>query len=108
MKHITPSELAQWQRNGQDFALLDVRRASVRADHAAEIAGAQWLDPAAWLDWKDSIGASKPVVLYCAKGHEIGQALTTALTVLGADARYLVGGMQGWLEDGLPVQALAR
>ena len=107
MNHITPAELALWQKNGQDFELLDVRRAGVRAGHAAEIAGAHWLDPAAWLDWKDSIGNAKPVVLFCAKGHEISQALTTALTVLGADARYLVGGMQGWLEDGRPVKQLS-
>ena len=120
MNQISPAELADWQKNGLDFELLDVRRAGVRADHAAdtsggwdhhtgiaaEIAGAHWMDPAAWLDWKDSIGASKPVVLYCAKGHEIGQALTTALSVLGADARYLAGGMQGWLEAGLPVKPL--
>ena len=106
MNQITPAELADWQKNCLDFELLDVRRAGVRAELAAEIAGAHWLDPAAWLDWKDSIGASRPVVLYCAKGHEISQALTTALSVLGADARYLAGGMQGWLEAGLPANPL--
>jgi rhodanese-related sulfurtransferase len=44
--------------------------------------------------------------LYCAKGHEIGQGLTAALRALGVDARYLVGGMQGWLHEGRPVVPL--
>ena len=103
MDHITPAELALWCAQGHDFELLDVRRAEVRAQHGADIAGARWHDPAAWLDWKDSISSARPVVLYCAKGHEIGQGLTTTLRVLGVDARYLVGGMQGWLANGRAV-----
>jgi thiosulfate sulfurtransferase len=106
MSHITAVELALWQAQGFAFELLDVRRAGVRAEHGAQIAGARWHDPAAWLDWKDSIGTQRPAVLYCAKGHEIGQGLTAALRALGVDARYLVGGMQGWLEHGRPTVPL--
>jgi rhodanese-related sulfurtransferase len=106
MSHITGQELALWQAQGFDFTLLDVRRASVRSDHAARIAGARWHDPAAWLDWTDGIGTQQPVVLYCAKGHEIGQGLCTALRVLGVDARYLVGGTQGWLDERRPTVPL--
>ncbi len=103
MSHITPAELALWQQQGFDFELLDVRRGTVRTQHGAALAGAHWHDPAAWLDWKDSIPTQRPVVLYCAKGHEIGQGLAATLRALGVDARYLVGGMQGWLEQGRPV-----
>ncbi|MDZ7589536.1 MAG: rhodanese-like domain-containing protein [Rubrivivax sp.] len=106
MTHITSSELALWQAQGFDFQLIDVRRAGVRAEQAAQIAGARWLDPAAWLDWKDGIGGPRPVVLYCAKGHEISQGLSATLRVLGQDARYLVGGMQGWLAEGRPTTPL--
>jgi len=106
MSHIMSSELALWQAQGFDFQLLDVRRAGVRAEHGEQIAGARWLDPAAWLDWKDRIAGQRPVVLYCAKGHEISQGLTTTLRVLGRDARYLVGGMQGWLAEGRPITPL--
>ena len=106
MSHITTQELALWQAHGLSFELLDVRRAGVRAEHGAQIDGARWLDPAAWLDWKDAIDSKRPVVLYCAKGHEIGQGLTAALRALGVDARYLVGGMQGWLTDGRAVRGL--
>jgi rhodanese-related sulfurtransferase len=108
MSHITSAELALWQAQGFDFELLDVRRAGVRAAQGAQIAGAHWHDPAAWLDWKDSIGTQRPAVLYCAKGHEIGQGLSAALRVLGVDARYLVGGMQGWLDEGRPTTPLGE
>ena len=107
MDHITPAELALWRAQGHDFVLLDVRRANARAQHRADIAGARWHDPAAWLDWKDSIASTRPVVAYCAKGHEISQGLTTTLRVLGVNARYLVGGMQGWLAGGHAVQGHA-
>ena len=107
MSHITSAELALWQAQRFPFELLDVRRAGVRVEHGAQIAGAHWHDPAAWLDWKDSIGTQRPAVLYCAKGHEIGQGLTAALRALGVDARYLVGGMQGWVAEGRPTVPLA-
>jgi len=106
MSHITSAELALWQAQNFPFELLDVRRAGVRAEQGVQIAGAHWHDPAAWLDWKDGIGTQRPTVLYCAKGHEIGQGLTAALRVLGVDARYLVGGMQGWLGEGRPTVPL--
>ena len=106
MSHITAAELALWRAQGFAFNLLDVRRANVRTQHGAAIAGAHWYDPAAWLDWKDSIPSQHPVLLYCAKGHKISQGLTATLRVLGVDARYLVGGMQGWLAEGRPVSPI--
>jgi thiosulfate sulfurtransferase len=107
MSHITAEELALWQAQAFDFQLLDVRRVGVRAEHGAQIAGASWHDPAAWLDWKDSISTQRPAVLYCAKGHEIGQGLCATLRALGVDARFLVGGMQGWLDEQRPTVSLA-
>jgi thiosulfate sulfurtransferase len=73
MSIITVPELALWQRAGFDFELLDVRRLRARAEDGSHIAGDRWLDPAAWLDWKDTIGHDRPVVVYCAHGHEISQ-----------------------------------
>ena len=107
MAHITPQELALWQAHAFDFELLDVRRAAVRSEHGGQIAGAQWHDPAAWLDWKNGIGSQRPVVVVCAKGHEIGQGLTATLCALGVDARCLEGGMQGWLQEGRPTVPLS-
>jgi rhodanese-related sulfurtransferase len=105
MSHITIDELALWQRGGFEFQLLDVRRAKVRSADGADIPGARWLDPALWLDWKDGIGNSRPVVLYCAHGHEISQGLSAALRAMDIDARTLDGGFSAWKAAAQPVVA---
>lgn len=104
MSVITAAELALWQRGDFDFSLLDVRRAQARAGDGSDIDGGRWLDPALWLDWKDSIGSTRPVVVYCAHGHEISQGLTAALRAMGVDARHLHGGISGWKAAGHPVR----
>ena len=105
MAMITVPELALWQRGGFDFGLLDVRRAQARAADGSDIAGARWLDPALWLDWKDGVGNQRPVVVYCAHGHEISQGLTAALRAMDVDARHLEGGISGWKAAGHAVVA---
>ncbi len=104
MSVITVPELALWQHGNFGFQLLDVRRAQARSADGSDISGARWLDPALWLDWKDSIGCEQPVVVYCAHGHEISQGLTAALRAMGIDARHLEGGISGWKAAGQPVQ----
>ena len=100
MRSITVAELALWQRGGFDFTLLDVRRAQARAADGSDIPGARWLDPAQWLDWKNDISSERPVVVYCAHGHEISQGLTAALRAMGVDARQLDGGITAWKAAG--------
>ena len=106
MSTITVAELVLWQRGGFDFTLLDVRRAQARAVDGTDIPGARWLDPTLWLDWKDAIGNARPVVVYCAHGHEISQGLTAALRAMALDARHLDGGMTAWKAAGHAVQAV--
>jgi thiosulfate sulfurtransferase len=108
MSLITVAELALWQRGGFAFELLDVRRAQARAGDGSDIAGGHWRDPALWLDWKNDIGNQRPVVVYCAHGHEISQGLTAALRAMGIDARHLDGGMSAWKAAGQPVLPLAQ
>lgn len=100
MAEITVGELALWQRAGFAHTLLDVRRAEKRAAEGDQIAGSTWLDPARWLDWKDTVSRDRPVVLYCALGHEISQGLTAALRAMGLDARHLARGIDGWRQAG--------
>ncbi|MDH4563928.1 rhodanese-like domain-containing protein [Pseudomonas sp. BN411] len=106
MDRISICELAEWQASARSFSLLDVRRASVRSADAAEIPGARWLDPEAVFTWKDSIPRDRPVVLYCAHGHEISQGIAATLAAMGLDARYLIDGFTGWREAGRPTQGL--
>lgn len=100
MNALSSEALAAALSQTQSPLLLDVRRAAARTRSGYQIPGAVWRDPALWLDWKDQMATSGPVALYCAHGQEISQALTTALQVLGADAKYLQGGFEAWTAGG--------
>ncbi|TVT64915.1 MAG: sulfurtransferase [Denitromonas halophila] len=107
MSHITPAELALWQRGGLAHTLIDVRRAAARQNDGTEIAGGRWQDPALWLDWKDAVATDGLVVLYCVHGHEVSQGLAAALRAMGVDARHLAGGIAAWKTSGEAVAVLA-
>jgi rhodanese-related sulfurtransferase len=106
MSRITSCELAEWQAADRCFTLLDVRRANARLDEAAEIPGAQWREPESVFTWKDSVPRDRPVVLYCAHGHELSQGIAATLAAMGLDARYLIDGFAGWLNAGRPTRGL--
>lgn len=106
MDRISPHELSEWQSARRTFTLLDVRRGTVRVSDGAEVPGARWLNPEHVLAWKDEIPRDRPTVLYCAKGHEIGQGIAATLRALGLDARYLVDGFEGWRAAQMPVNRL--
>lgn len=110
MSDIHVNELALWRKAGFEHVLIDVRRDIKRAAEADEISGCQWHNPAAWLEWKDAVAATapgQPVVVYCAYGHELSQAMAACLRALGHDARHLEGGIEAWRKAGHPTQALA-
>lgn len=102
MKSISVEELALKLEQGIPLRLLDVRRAKAKIESGVQIAGAQWKDPALWLDWKDDITHDLPIVVYCAHGHEISQGLTATLNAMGADASHLEGGISEWISQGKP------
>ena len=109
MSDINAKELALWRTAGFEHLLIDVRRDIKRAAEGDEISGGQWHNPADWLNWKDAVAATapgQPMVVYCAYGHELSQALAVCLRALGRDARHLVGGIDEWRKAGLPVAAL--
>jgi rhodanese-related sulfurtransferase len=49
------------------------------------------------------VPGGRPVVVYCAHGHEISQGLTAALRAMDIDARHLLGGISAWKQAGHPV-----
>ena len=106
--NIDITELAQWREQGAAHTLLDVRRDIKRAAEADELPSTLWRNPAHWLDWKDKVPIGAPVVVYCAYGHELSQAMAACLRALGHDARHLEGGIEAWRKAGHPTQALAQ
>jgi Fe-Mn family superoxide dismutase len=43
--------------------------------------------------------------VYCVYGHEVGRVTALRLRAAGVDARYLHGGIDGWVAAGRPTQA---
>ncbi len=83
--------------------LIDVRRAGV-FEHSGEMAqGAEWRDPAQVDAWAAELPAAAPLVVYCVHGHEVSRSTAMRLRAAGVDARYLIGGLDGWRADGRPV-----
>lgn len=106
MQSISIPELALWRDAEFPHGLIDVRREGRRKEEGVEIADSEWLDPALWLEWKDAIPTTRPVVLYCAHGHELSQGLSAALRAMGIDARYLLGGIAAWRAAGQRVEPI--
>ena len=100
---MSVSALAERLNAGPAICLLDVRKAAALQGAGHRLPGAEWRDPALWLDWKDSVPADRPVVVYCAHGREISQALTTALRVMGREVVFLEGGYAAWVQAGQTV-----
>jgi len=86
------------------YLVLDVRRAGAVTASPDLIAGATWHDPEKVEAWAAELPRSKPVVVYCVYGHEVGQATTAILRSKGIDASYLEGGIDAWKAAGLPVR----
>lgn len=85
--------------------LFDVRRRGAFEQADAMIAGAEWRDPAQVGTWAARLPKDEPVVVYCLHGHEVGRATAMRLRAAGIDARFLIGGFDGWCADGRPVMA---
>ena len=83
--------------------ILDVRRAGVFDKASTVIPGSQWRDPAQVAEWAQQQESTRPVVVYCVYGHEVGRATALRLRAAGVDARFLHGGIDGWERAGRPL-----
>ena len=83
--------------------VLDVRRAGVFDKASTVIPGSQWRDPAHVAEWAPQQESTRPVVVYCVYGHEVGRATALRLRAAGVDARFLHGGIDGWEKAGRPL-----
>lgn len=83
--------------------IVDVRRAGVFNEAPTMLPGARWADPAQLQRGAVSADPSEPVIAYCVYGHEVGRAAALQLRAAGIDARFLVGGIDGWARAGRPL-----
>jgi len=86
--------------------IVDVRRAQTVAAHPVIIPGAVVRDPHGLLDWATRLEWWRPIVVYCAEGHERGCDAAATLRACGHKARTLEGGLAAWEAAGKPMAAL--
>lgn len=89
---------------GGDIARIDVRRAGGYEAAQSVIAGAVWRDPEHVYEWASALPKSKPVIVYCMWGHEVGQSTAAILRAQGIDAKFLAGGIDAWKTADLPLE----
>ena len=97
---ITPIELKQRLAAFPPPTLVDVRRQPAFDEDRAVIPGAVRRLPEAVDAWAAAIEPWRPVVVYCVRGHEVGQGAAAALRAHGLDARYVAGGLEQWRAEG--------
>lgn len=101
---ISPNEL--YARLGTAAAplLLDVRRSDAFSADDKLIIGAFHRPPEEVDRWRKDLLAHRPVVAYCAHGHEVSQGAAASLRKAGIQATYLEGGIALWKERHLPTR----
>ena len=104
---ITPLELKQRLAAFPPPTLVDVRRQPAFEEDSRIIPGALRRLPEAVEAWAATIEPWRPAVVYCVRGHEVGQGACAALRAHGFDARYVEGGVERWHQEGLATQPFA-
>ena len=94
IKEITVQELKEWQDNGKDFQLIDVREQSEYDE--AHMNGE--LIPLGTIPQNlDKINGDKPVVIHCRSGKRSANAIAFLQKELGHEQLYnLQGGIIAW------------
>jgi rhodanese-related sulfurtransferase len=109
LARITPQELMDKLRAGDDVLIIDLQGHGAHAADTVAIPGAVRIDPWRLEQYKDlEIAPFKDVVLYCASAGELTSVrVALALGRRGiVHVRPLAGGIKGWRERGFPVTAV--
>ncbi|HKP26833.1 MAG TPA: chromate resistance protein ChrB domain-containing protein [Dongiaceae bacterium] len=99
---ISAAELARTLGSARHPLVVDVRRHAAYSASQHLICGSLYRPPEQVATWSRDLPANKPVVVTCVHGHEVGQTAAAELRAAGFDARYLAGGVEGWIEAGHP------
>ena len=99
---ISAAELARTLGSARHPLVIDVRREPTFAASQHLVCGSFYRTPEGVAEWCRELPPGKPIVVACAHGHEVGQTAAAVLRSHGADARFLSGGVEGWVEAGYP------
>ena len=96
---ITSSELGDLMRAKKDVAILDVRRQSDFDADKEMIPGAIRRDPEKVTEWRQELPKDKEIIIYCAHGGSVSNAILDKLLEERLNARYIEGGLAAWKES---------
>jgi len=97
---VSPVELQRELVSAAAPVVVDVRARAAFLQSDSFIAGAVRRSPEGAAEWARSLPAERPIVVYCEKGGEVGESAADDLVARGREARFLSGGMRGWMEGG--------
>jgi len=100
--YIAPEALIPLIGSADCPVLVDVRRADVFNASAVRLPAALWRDHRAVETWLSEILPVRPVVVYCAHGHNVSEIAAASLRQAGRDVAVLSGGIGAWIEMGGP------
>lgn len=92
---IRPAELKQLK----DVVIIDVRREADFTAGPDKIEGALRKLPDAVEAWAGELPKERDVVIYCARGGSVSNAVLDALLRKGISARYVEGGIEAWKKE---------
>ena len=93
MNHISPKQITDWQKEGKDFALLDVRE---EYEHEAYNIGGILMPMSDLMSGSTNIPQDIPVIVYCEKGIRSVIAIQRLEAAGFANLYNLQGGMKAW------------
>ena len=99
---ISAAELARTLGSARHPVVVDVRRQAAFSASQHLICGSLYRPPEEVATWSREMPSKRPIVVTCVHGHEVGQTAAAELRAAGLDARYLAGGVEGWIEAGYP------
>jgi rhodanese-related sulfurtransferase len=104
-RRISSEELIRLVGTDRCPHILDVRRQTLFKDANRRIAGSIWCDHMTVSDWLPRIDDGKPVVVYCAHGHNVSEIAATRIAAEGIGAAVLEGGIEAYEAAGGPTVA---
>jgi len=100
---ITPIDL--WALIGTADApqIVDVRTRKIYESSSGLLPTAVWREATDCSEWMGSLDRPRPIVVADKAGHERSQMVAAHLRENGLQATVLAGGIEAWIEAGLPV-----
>ncbi len=99
---ITVQELSKLIGHADSPLIFDVCKCEDYDTQPLLIPGSRWRDHQQTAQWAAEIPDGVRVVIVCVKGMKVSQAAATELRLIGVDAAILQGGLNAWIEAGLP------